>query len=100
VTSDDISADFIIRHLAGSSRGTVAIVDCLQILDQQRAKPVLSEQMLAPRDLARTNRVILGFISTSSISPDAFACGDAAKASRQAGIGPAARFGQRTFGTP
>jgi replicative DNA helicase len=63
VTSDDIGADFIIRHLAGASPGTVAIIDYLQILDQQRSKPVLSEQMLALRDFARTNRVILGFIS-------------------------------------
>ncbi|MHC0055652.1 DNA helicase [Actibacterium sp. D379-3] len=63
VTSDDISADSIIQHLSGSSRGTVAIIDYLQILDQQRSKPALSDQMLALRDFARKTGVILGFIS-------------------------------------
>lgn len=37
LTSDDISADYIIRHLSGSERGTVAVIDYLQILDQQDA---------------------------------------------------------------
>lgn len=46
VTSDEISADYIIRHLAGSERGTVAVIDYLQILDQQRNKPALEEQIL------------------------------------------------------
>jgi predicted ATP-dependent serine protease len=32
VTSDEISADYIIRHLSGSERGTVAVIDYLQIL--------------------------------------------------------------------
>lgn len=63
VTSDDISADYIIRHLSGSARGTVAIIDYLQILDQQRSKPALSDQMLALRDFARRTGIVLGFIS-------------------------------------
>ncbi|MGV6871779.1 DNA helicase [Pseudochelatococcus sp. B33] len=63
VASDDISADFIIRHLAGPARGTVAIIDYLQILDQQRSKPSLSEQMQVLRKFARKTGVILGFIS-------------------------------------
>lgn len=63
VTSDDISADFIIRHLSGLSAGTVAVIDYLQILDQQRSKPALSEQMLALRDFARKTGIVLGFIS-------------------------------------
>lgn len=63
VTSDEISADFIIRHLSGSPRGTVAVVDYLQLLDQQRSKPVLSEQVVALGDFARKAGVIIGFIS-------------------------------------
>lgn len=63
VTSNDISADFIIRHLAGSPRGTVAVIDYLQVLDQQRSKPPLSEQMIVLHDFTRRNGFILGFIS-------------------------------------
>ncbi|MCO5966064.1 DNA helicase [Sinorhizobium meliloti] len=63
VTSDEISADYIIRHLAGSERGTVAVIDYLQILDQQRNKPALEEQILALGDFARKSGVVFGFIS-------------------------------------
>lgn len=63
VTSSDISADFIVRHLSGSPRGTVAVIDYLQILDQQRSKPPLSEQILVLNDFARESGAILGFIS-------------------------------------
>ncbi|MGL5008353.1 MAG: DNA helicase [Paracoccaceae bacterium] len=63
VTSDEISADFIVRHLAGAPRGSVAVIDYLQILDQQRQKPALAEQMVVLRDFARKAGVILGFIS-------------------------------------
>lgn len=63
MTSNDISADFIVDHLSGSPRGTVAVIDYLQILDQQRSKPALSEQMLVLQKFARRTGVILGFIS-------------------------------------
>jgi replicative DNA helicase len=63
VTSDDISADYIICQLAGAERGTVAVIDYLQILDQQRSKPALSEQVLALGDFARKSGIIFGFIS-------------------------------------
>ncbi|AGA07284.1 replicative DNA helicase [Sinorhizobium meliloti] len=63
LTSDDISADYIIRHLSGSERGTVAVIDYLQILDQQRSKPALSDQVLALGDFARQTGVVFGFIS-------------------------------------
>ena len=63
VTSDDIGADVVIQHLSGSPRGTVAIIDYLQILDQQRSKPALSDQMRALRDFAYRTGVILGFIA-------------------------------------
>jgi len=63
VTSDEICADFIVRHLSGAPRGTVAVIDYLQILDQQRSKPELSEQMKVLQVFARYTGVILGFIS-------------------------------------
>ena len=63
VTSNEISADYIIRHLSASDRGTVAVIDYLQILDQQRSKPALSDQILALKDFARKTGVVLGFIS-------------------------------------
>ncbi|WP_404861707.1 DNA helicase [Georhizobium sp. MAB10] len=63
VTSEDICADFIIRHLSGAPRETVSVIDYLQILDQQRSKPALSDQMLVLREFARKTGVVLGFIS-------------------------------------
>jgi replicative DNA helicase len=66
VTSDDISADFIVRHISGSPRGTLAVVDYLQILDQQRSKPALSDQMSLLKAFAHKAGTILGFISQIS----------------------------------
>jgi replicative DNA helicase len=63
VTSDEISADFVVEHLSGSPRGTVAVIDYLQILDQQRSKPPLSEQLLVLQEFARRTGAILGFVS-------------------------------------
>jgi replicative DNA helicase len=63
VTSSDISADFIVRYLADAPRGTVAVIDYLQVLDQQRSKPSLSEQIQVLREFADRTGVILGFIS-------------------------------------
>lgn len=63
VASDDICAGFIARHLSGAPRGTVAVIDYLQILDQRRSKPPLAEQLCDLRHLAQTNGFVLGFIS-------------------------------------
>lgn len=63
VTSNEISADYIIRRLSASDRGTVAVIDYLQILDQQRSKPALSDQILALQDFTRKTGVVMGFIS-------------------------------------
>ena len=37
--SDAISADYIIRTLAGAARGTLVVIDYLQLLDQKRENP-------------------------------------------------------------
>ena len=63
VTSNDITADFIVDRLSGSRSGTVAVIDYLKILDQQRSKPALSDQMRARGDFARRSGTILTFIS-------------------------------------
>jgi replicative DNA helicase len=71
VTSEDISADFIVRHLAGSPRGTVAVIDYLQILDQQRTKPALAEQVQSLSRFARDTGMIFAFLSQIDRSFDA-----------------------------
>jgi replicative DNA helicase len=63
VTSDEISADYIMRYLADAPRGSVAVIDYLQILDQQRHKPDISQQLSELHGFARRTGVILGFIS-------------------------------------
>ncbi|TQN62838.1 DNA helicase [Agrobacterium tumefaciens] len=63
ITSDEISADYIIDHMSGSQPGAVAVIDYLQALDQQRSKPALSEQVRALGDFARRTGCVLGFIS-------------------------------------
>ena len=72
VTSDEICAEYVIRHLSGAPRGTVAVIDYLQILDQCRSKPVLSEQMTSLQGFARATGAILAFISQidRSYNPD------------------------------
>lgn len=73
VTSEAIGADFVMRHLADAAPGTVAIVDYLQILDQQRSKPALADQIQALSTFARETGVILGFLSQidRAFDPDA-----------------------------
>ena len=63
VTDEEICADYIIRHLAGAARGTVAVIDYLQILDQRRNKPELSEQLDALQAFAQKAGIILAFLS-------------------------------------
>lgn len=63
VTSSDICADFIVQYLSGSPKGTVAVIDYLQILDQQRSKPSLSEQLQVLNAYARESGTILVFLS-------------------------------------
>jgi hypothetical protein len=78
VTSDDICAEYIIRRLANVSRGTVAVIDYLQNLDQQRNTPELSEQISALQNFARKTGIILAFISQidRSYDPEAKALPD------------------------
>lgn len=63
VTSDDIDANVIIHHLTGSPSGTVAVIDYLQILDQQRTKPALDAQVESLARFAHATGTVLAFLS-------------------------------------
>lgn len=61
--SDDISASYIISAMGNAPAGSVAAVDYLQLLDQRRDKPPLSEQVATLREFAQRRGVILAFIA-------------------------------------
>jgi hypothetical protein len=63
VASDDICAGVIVDYLANATPGTVAVIDYLQILDQQRTKPALADQLQVLQWFAQQRGVIFGFIS-------------------------------------
>ncbi|CAD5263340.1 AAA domain-containing protein [Bosea sp. 62] len=68
--SEAISADHIMRALAEAPRGTLAIVDYLQLLDQKRGNPELGVQISALKAFAEARGVILAFISQIDRSYD------------------------------
>jgi hypothetical protein len=76
--SDAISADHIISALADAPRGTLAIVDYLQLLDQKRGNPALMVQIRALKGFAQEKGLILAFISQidRSYDPAAKPCPD------------------------
>jgi hypothetical protein len=76
--SDAISAHYIMRALAEAPRGTLAIVDYLQLLDQRRGNPELGIQISALKAFAQEKGVILAFISQidRSYDPAAKPCPD------------------------
>lgn len=61
--SDGINADRIKDRLALAPRGTVAVVDYLQLLDQKRENPELSVQVQTLRSFARQAGLIIVMIS-------------------------------------
>lgn len=63
VTSDAISADFIIAREHDSPPGSLVVIDYLQILDQDRRKPDLAAQVAALNAFAQRTGLILVFIS-------------------------------------
>ncbi|MEP4191102.1 MAG: DNA helicase, partial [Sneathiella sp.] len=69
-TSDDINADHIINTLDKAAKGTLIVVDYLQLLDQKRENPVLSDQIDALKSFAKTKGLILVFISQIDRSYD------------------------------
>lgn len=68
--SEDIGADYIQTKLASERPRTLAVIDYLQILDQNRRKPDLSDQVRALKSFARQRGLILVFISQIDRSYD------------------------------
>jgi replicative DNA helicase len=66
--SEGICADHIIRELGEPARGTLVIVDYLQLLDQRRQAPALVDQVGDLRALSRDRGVIIVCLSQVSRS--------------------------------
>lgn len=69
-TSEAISADYIVEVLGSVARGTLAVIDYLQLLDQKRENPELMDQVRTLKAFARDRGVILVFISQIDRSYD------------------------------
>ena len=68
--SDAISADYVVKEMAAAPRGTVVVIDYLQLLDQRRENPDLSVQVRALKSFARDKGLIVVFISQIDRSYD------------------------------
>ncbi len=68
--SDAISAEYIIERMVDASRGTVVVIDYLQLLDQKRENPELMDQVLALKSFARDQGCVIVFISQIDRSYD------------------------------
>jgi len=68
--SDAISADYIIKKLALAARGTLVVIDYLQLLDQNRANPPLSVQIHALKSFARDRGLTIVLLSQINRSYD------------------------------
>ncbi|WFU18231.1 DNA helicase [Bradyrhizobium sp. CB3481] len=69
-SSDALSSDYIVERLATAPRGTLVVVDYLQLLDQKRANPELMIQVQALQSFARDRGLIFVFISQIDRSYD------------------------------
>ncbi|MBR0689110.1 AAA family ATPase [Bradyrhizobium manausense] len=68
--SDAISADYVVKQMANAPRGTVVVIDYLQVLDQRRDNPDLTVQVRALKSFARDKGLIVVFISQIDRSYD------------------------------
>lgn len=68
--SDDINADYIIERLMAAPRGTLIVIDYLQLLDQKRENPELMVQVRALKTFASERGLIIVFISQIDRSYD------------------------------
>lgn len=69
-SSDAISADYITMRLASAPRGTLVVIDYLQLLDQKRENPDLMVQVRMLKSFARDRGLIIVFISQIDRSYD------------------------------
>lgn len=68
--ADAISADYVVKQMATAPRGTVVVIDYLQLLDQRRENPDLTVQVRALKSFARDKGLIVVFISQIDRSYD------------------------------
>jgi replicative DNA helicase len=68
--SDAISAGYVMEKLATQPRGSLAVIDYLQLLDQKRENPDLASQVHALKAFARERELILVFIAQIARSYD------------------------------
>lgn len=68
--SDTISADYVVKQMATAPRGTVVVIDYLQLLDQRRENPDLTVQVRALKSFARDKGLIVVLISQIDRSYD------------------------------
>ena len=69
-SSDDMSADYIVKALASAPAGTLVVVDYLQLLDQKRANPDVMSQVRRLKSFAHQRGLIFVFISQVDRSYD------------------------------
>jgi replicative DNA helicase len=68
--SDAINADYVMKTMESAPRGTLVIIDYLQLLDQKRENPALAGQVGALKVFAQDRGVIIVFISQIDRSYD------------------------------
>lgn len=68
--SDAINADYIVSRLASAERGTLVVIDYLQLLDQRRDNPGLEAQVRRLKSFARERGLVMVFISQIDRSYD------------------------------
>jgi hypothetical protein len=69
-SADALCADYIIERLVHAPRGSVVVVDYLQLLDQKREHPELALQVRALKDFARDRGLIVVLLSQIDRSYD------------------------------
>lgn len=62
-TSDEVSADYIMHSLKDVAKGTIVVIDYLQILDQMDSKPKLAGQIMALKEFAAKTGCLFFFLS-------------------------------------
>ena len=62
-TSNQINAEYIMAQLSTVSKGTIVVIDYLQLLDQKRENPELSTQVRALKSFARERGLVMVFLS-------------------------------------
>lgn len=68
--SDAISADYVVKRTLAAPRGSVVVIDYLQLLDQKRENPDLTVQVRNLKSFARDTGLIVAFISQIDRSYD------------------------------